>query len=105
MSKVVYLFVVVLGGILLNKYQFIDKFGYKSAIFLCIILFIADCLLGVILKNKNNGSSKDDDDIFFDKAPNPLPPPTLPPTEDQLEFTEFMKKMEREKEKVHVKRE
>lgn len=97
MSKIVYLFVVVLGGVLLSKYQFIDKVGYKSAIFLCIVLFIADYLLGVILKN--NGSNKDDDDIFFEQAPNPLPPPTLPPTEDQLEFTEFMKKWNRKKKK------
>ena len=67
---------------------------------ICSRLFIR-----YFFKKKNDIGSKDDDDVFFDKTPNPLPPPELPPTEDQLEFAEFMKKMEREKEKVPVKRE
>ena len=105
MSKIVYIIAVVIFGVIINKYQLIDKIGYKNAIFLCIALFIADYLLGIFLKKKNDIGSKDDDDVFFDQAPNPLPPPALPPTEDQLEFAEFMKKMEREKERMPVERE
>ena len=46
----------------------------------------------------------EDDDIFFDNAPNPLNPAPLPPTNEQVEFVEFMKKMEMEKEKILVRK-
>ncbi|WII92507.1 hypothetical protein QEO94_07605 [Kingella negevensis] len=48
--------------------------------------------------HKENDSNDEDDDVFFDNAPVPLNPTPLPPTSGQIEFAEFMKKMEKEKE-------
>ena len=114
MSKIIYF---VAGGIIYYfvefKYHFFSNFlsslSWTQKILILVIGFIFSNLLDKWIesldKDDGNDNNNFDDDIFFDKAPNPLPPPTLPPAEDQLEFTEFMKKMEQEKDKVPVKRE
>ena len=113
MSKFVYF---IAGGIV---YYFIEyKYNFFSNIFSdlswkqkLLILIIGIVIVNLLdkltdyLDKSENGSDDNSDDIFFDQAPNPLPPPALPPTEDQLEFAEFMKKMEREKERVPVEKE
>lgn len=76
-----------------------------------IVLFIAYLILEIPNtreKTETNSSLNDDDDIFIDNAPNPTPSPTNPPTSEQIEFVEFMKKQreqEQEREKELIRRE
>ena len=90
-----------------NRYQSLTEFSKNASIALFILCIIAY----VILDSKNKESKiyqskNDNDNIFFDNAPNPEPPPTNPPTSEQIEFAEFMKKQrEQEREKELIRRE
>ena len=71
-----------------------------------IALVIGLYILGLFFEKGLSSNEVDDDDIFIDNAPNPTPSPTNPPTSEQIEFVEFMKKQrEQEREKSVVRRE
>lgn len=71
-----------------------------------IALVIGLYILGLFFEKGLSSNEVDDDDIFIDNAPNPTPSPTNPPTSEQIEFVEFMKKQrEQEGEKELIRRE
>ena len=98
-----------IAGNWLWKNKIFADWSIGKQIGLLVFLFIAYLILNAIYKNFETGSLNNDDadidnDIFLDNAPNPVPPPTNPPTSEQIEFMEFMKqkrqKQEREKELI-----
>ena len=99
---------VVIAGNWLWKNKIFADWSIGQQIGLLIFLFIAYLILSAIYENFELKSSSNDvdDDIFFDNAPNPEPPPTNPPTSEQIEFAEFMRKQrEQEREKELIRRE
>ena len=97
-----------IAGNWLWKNKIFSDWSIGQQIGLLIFLFIAYIVLNVIFENFETHSSNenDDSDIFLDNAPNPVPPPTNPPTSEQIEFVEFMKKQrEQEREKELIRRE
>ena len=85
------------------------NWSIEKKIVLFVFLFIAYLILNAIYENFETNSPNDtdlDNDIFFDNAPNPTPPSTTPPTSEQIEFVEFMRKQrEQEREKELIRRE
>lgn len=97
-----------IAGNWLWKNKIFSDWSIGQQIGLLIFLFVAYIVLNVIFENFETHSSNenDDSDIFLDNSPNPVPPPTNPPTSEQIEFVEFMKKQrEQEREKSVVRRE
>lgn len=89
-----------------NRYQSLTEFSKNASIALFVLCVIAYVILDSRSKESKTHQLKNDDDIFLDNAPNPVPPPTHPPTSEQIEFVEFMKKQrEQEREKSVVRRE
>ena len=89
-----------------NRYQSLTEFNKNASIALFVLCVITYVILdGRSKKSKTRQLKNDDDDIFLNNAPNPVPPPTNPPTSEQIEFMEFMKQkrqeQEREKELIH----
>ena len=102
---------VIAGNWLWENKIFAD-WSIGKQIGLLVFLFIVYLILSAIYENFETGSLNNDDadidnDIFFDNAPNPEPPPTNPPTSEQIEFAEFMKqkRQEQEREKELIRRE
>lgn len=91
-----------------NRYQSLTEFNKNASIALFVLCVITYVILDSrSKKSKTRQSKNDDDDIFLDNAPNPVPPPTNPPTSEQIEFMEFMrqKRQEQEREKELIRRE
>lgn len=93
---------------LLWKFEFIILSNFALFVLLILTLSSLTYDLFKFLNKFFNNSEEDDngDDIFFDNAPNPVVPPSLPPSSEQIEFSEFMKNLqnEQEKEKLLVMR-
>ena len=92
-------------GYWLWKNKILADWSISKQIAVVIVLYILGLFLEKGFSNKTENVDIDDD-IFLDNAPNPVPPPTNPPTSEQIEFVEFMKKQrEQEREKSVVRRE
>lgn len=92
-------------GYWLWKNKILADWSISKQIAVVIVLYILGLFLEKGFSNKTENVDIDDD-IFLDNAPNPVPPPTNPPTSEQIEFAEFMKKQrEQEREKSVVRRE
>ena len=92
-------------GYWLWKNKILADWSVSKQIAVVIVLYILGLFLEKGFSNKTENVDIDDD-IFFDNAPNPEPPPTNPPTSEQIEFVEFMKKQrEQEREKELIRRE
>ena len=92
-------------GYWLWKNKILADWSISKQIAVVIVLYILGLFLEKGFSNKTENVDIDDD-IFLDNAPNPVPPPTNPPTSEQIEFAEFMKKQrEQEREKELIRRE
>lgn len=92
-------------GYWLWKNKILADWSISKQIAVVIVLYILGLFLEKGFSNKTENVDIDND-IFLDNAPNPVPPPTNPPTSEQIEFVEFMKKQrEQEREKSVVRRE
>ncbi len=92
-------------GYWLWKNKILADWSISKQIAVVIVLYILGLFLEKGFSNKTENVDIDDD-IFFDNTPNPEPPPTNPPTSEQIEFAEFMKKQrEQEREKELIRRE
>ena len=92
-------------GYWLWKNKILADWSISKQIAVVIVLYILGLFLEKGFSNKTENVDIDDD-IFLDNAPNPEPPPTNPPTSEQIEFVEFMRKQrDQEREKSVVRRE
>ena len=93
-------------GYWLWKNKILADWSISKQIAVVIVLYILGLFLEKGFSNKTENVDIDND-IFLDNAPNPVPPPTNPPTSEQIGFAEFMKqkRQEQEREKELIRRE
>ena len=93
-------------GYWLWKNKILADWSISKQIAVVIVLYILGLFLEKGFSNKTENVDIDND-IFLDNAPNPVPPPTNPPTSEQIGFAELMKqkRQEQEREKELIRRE